>query len=307
MELRQLRVFAAAAEQLSFTLAAHAFSMSQSAVSQHVASLEQELRQPLFKRLGRQLLLTDAGRRFYGNVRGALDLLDEAQQGLSGQSPLVGGTLRIASCTIPPDSFLPEVLAAFHQRYPTIRESLVVSDSVTATQTVAAGEADVAFVVKAPQDEHLRVESVACENLALVMAPDHPLASQAELPAEALRDQPFVMRETGSGTRECVERLLESAGIAPSSIQVVLETNSTEAVCGAVKEGLGIAFVALGAVRDEICQGRLVSKEVRNMRGSVHIYQVTDSRRIPTPVAKTFLTFLFGKLASGQRMGGDST
>ena len=292
MELRQLQTFTLAAELLSFTRAARALGVSQPAVSQQVAALERELGVSLFQRSGRTITLSNAGWNLYPYARKALDLIDQARDSLAETPRTLKGRLRIASCTIPPESFLPEVLAAFHQLFPEVLESVSVSDSAEATQAVKSGQADLGFVVVPPNGSGLRIRAVACHELVLVASPEHPFAHARTISVSDLRGEGFVLREQGSGTRHCVEEVLQDAGIPPADLNVTMETNSNDAIRGALRQGTGIAFLSRAAVEDEISQGRLVALKVRDLRPRVHIYLITDSQRVPTPQARAFLAFL---------------
>lgn len=150
MELRQLRTFTMAAELQSFTRAAEAMSVTQPAVSQQIRMLEHELGTALFERRGRGVALNDAGWHLYEYARKALDILDQASREMGATISIVTGTIRIASCTVASETFLPEVLAAFRRSYPDVLESVNVSDTAQATRAVETGAVDVGFVVVPP-------------------------------------------------------------------------------------------------------------------------------------------------------------
>jgi DNA-binding transcriptional LysR family regulator len=113
MELYHLQSFVAAAESQSFTSAAKVVAITQAAVSQHIAALERELGCARFHREGRKMIPTDAGRRLYDRARKILDLIDEARHDIGKPPASVRGTLRIASCTVPPSRFFPICWPAF--------------------------------------------------------------------------------------------------------------------------------------------------------------------------------------------------
>ena len=292
MELRQLRIFAMAAELQNFTKTAAAMGVSQPAVSQQIATLEQELCIALFNRRGRRVTLTDAGQHMYEYTRKALELLDKAGQEIGDSSDVVSGTVEIACCTVPPESFLPGLLAAFRKVYPQIFESVKVSDSARATQEIEKGDADVGFVVVRPQTTKLRAKAVSCHELVLVVGANHRFVRRGWIDVEDLRHEQFILREVGSGTRQCVEQALLDTGFSPADLNVALETNSNDAIRRGVAENLGIAFLQKETVHDDLDQGRLVAVKTDAFHVRVTTYLVTDPQRVPTQVVRAFLDFI---------------
>lgn len=298
MELRQLRTFAMAAEFENFTRTAEAMAVTQPAVSQQVAALELELGVSLFQRRGRRIKLTDAGRYLYRYTHQALDLLDSASREIATTRHIVSGTVRIASSQIPSETFLPQLLTAFRQVYPQIRESVSLSDTAEATKAVETGAADVGFVVVQPQGECLLAKAVACHELVLVVSPEHQFAQRKKkkqskkIAAEQLRGEAFILPNPGSGTRQCVERGLQDAGVSPSELTIALETNSPDVIREAVKQGSGLAFLSLAAALDDISRGRLVAVSVEDLHARLNIYFVTNPQHVPTPAVRMFLEFL---------------
>ncbi|HUG89893.1 MAG TPA: LysR substrate-binding domain-containing protein, partial [Planctomycetaceae bacterium] len=257
MELRHLQTFAAATELQSFTKASRTLSLTQAAVSQHIAALERELRVSLFTRLGRSVTPTETGRRLYAYARRILDLLDEAEREVGHVPPSVRGTLHIAASTVPAESVLPELLLDFHGRYPDVRAQVDVSDSAGATRAVESDAAELGFIGEPPHTSKLAAVPVAQDELVLVLPPEHPLARSPRLKAKSLRELPFILREPGSGSRRCVEHALEAAGLSPGDLHVVMEMNSNDAIRQAVERGVGAAFLSRHTLARDLDEGRL--------------------------------------------------
>jgi DNA-binding transcriptional LysR family regulator len=291
MELSQLRMFAMAAELQSFTRAAEAMFVTQPAVSQQVAMLEHELGVSLFQRSGRGVVLTPAGRNMYDYTRSALELLDAARHEIGVTPDVVSGTVHVASCTIPSEIFLPGLLADFRRAYPQIRQSVTVSGAAEAARAVETGNADLAFIVVQPPGDHLSTTMIACHVLVLVVSPEHRLAQCHLVTADQLRDEPFVMREAGSGTRQCIEQALMDIGISRNTLTIALETNSDSTIRGAVKQGVGLAFLSPTTIQDDIDHGRLVAVAT-DVHVRINIYLVSDPQHVPTPAVRAFLTFI---------------
>jgi DNA-binding transcriptional LysR family regulator len=120
-QLPHLETFARAAELSSFTACARALGLTQAAVSQRIAALEQELGVSLFRRQGGRVLLTDEGRRLHGYAQRIRELHRQARQEVSGKPVPLTGELSLAASSVPGEHLLPELLAAFRQRSPTSR------------------------------------------------------------------------------------------------------------------------------------------------------------------------------------------
>lgn len=291
MDLHQIESFVTAAELQSFTRAAQQLSVTQSAVSQHIAAIEKELRVALFERTGRAVVPTADGRVFYQFARQILDLVAKARETLGGVAPQLTGEVRIAASTVPAEALLPELLAEFRLAHPEIHESVAISDSVAATLAVESGNADVGIVGEFPRSPRLCARAVADDELVPVVGPGHPLAASKRVAVGQLQEEPFIVREVGSGSRHCVEQALEQAGCEASSLRIAMEMNSNEAIRQAVARGTGIAFLSLTFVQRDLDDGRLVRIDLRGVRPQRSLYLITDSERLPTLAVRAFLGF----------------
>lgn len=292
MEFRHLKTFARAAELESFTQAARCLELTQAAVSQHVAALEKELSVSLFERSRRAVHLTDSGRRLYDYARQILDLVEKVQQEIGTAEATISGTLRIATSTVPAELVLPELLVEFRRLYPEVCESVTVSDSATAAASVEAGEADVGFVGEMPRSSRLRAKAIYSDELVPVVSSGHRLAQKKKMSLANLRREPIIVREEGSGSRRCVERALEAAGIAPGELSIVMEINSNEAIRAAVERGVGTAFLSRGLVEHQAPGTGVVPVTVKGFRARRQLYVVTDPERMPSLIVREFLDFL---------------
>ncbi len=298
MDLRHLETFAAAAEHGSFTRAAQSLSITQAAVSKHVAALEEQLQVTLFERSGRSMALTEAGQRLYDHARRIFDLMDEAALDLGQAAASVHGTLRIAASSVPAQSLVPKLLAEFHELYPDVHESVVVSDSAEATAAVENAAAEVGIVGEMPNSPRIRARPIADDELVLVVSPHHPLAVRRKVTLAELRQAPLIVREAGSGSQHCVERALDAAGLAPGQLQVAMQMNSIDAIRAAVASGAGAAFLSRDTVQRDVDDGRLVPVPVQGVRARRQLYLITNIKRIPTPAGRAFATFVEQRLAA---------
>lgn len=207
--------------------------------------------------------------------------------------------MRIASCTFSPESILPEILGAFQQAYPQVHESVSVSDTAEATLAVEVGAADLGFVAIRPKATRLQAKLIHSEELLLVAPTQHRLAKCRNVTAKELRQEPLIFRERSSGTRQCVEQAFLDANIRVHELVIVLETNSNDAIRGAVKQGIGVAFLSRTATRDDISQGRLIAVNVADLHIRMHLYLITDPQRLPTPAVRVFRNFVESRTKVG--------
>ena len=246
--LHRLRVFHAVARRESYSRAAEDLHISQPAVSKHVLDLEAELGATLFHRLGRRIVLTEAGRLMADYAQRIFSLADEARRALEEIQGLERGTLRLGASTTPGCYLLPRVLAAFRARYPRLAISLEILASHDVVDRILRQDLDLGFV-GATFAADLHVQPYMEDELVLVLRPGHPLAPSRSLSREALERETFILRDAASGTRTMAEAELKAQGIL---IRHSLELRSVEAVKQAVAEGLGISFISRHAVALEI-------------------------------------------------------
>jgi len=289
MELRHLTSFTAVAEQRSFTRAAATLGLTQAAVSQQVASLEKELAVRLFERRPKGVELTEAGERLYGYAQQILDLLANAKADLGKAPRTISGELRIAASTVPAESLLPELLADFRARFPHATESLAVTDSSVAARSVESGDADIGFVGDLPDNSPLQATVVSQDDLCLVVALDHPWATRRRATLKQLAQEPFIVREPGSGTRRCIERALENHGTSLATLSIVMEANSNRAIHDAVARRVGVAFLSSQSAG---ASDQVVPIQVRGFHPRRNIFLVHSSQRTLPAVARAFLTFV---------------
>ena len=248
LNLHRLRVFHAVARRESYSRAAEDLRISQPAVSKHVLDLEEELGAKLFHRLGRRIVLTEAGRLMTDYAQRIFLLADEARRALEELQGLERGRLHLGASSTPGNYLLPKALAAFQAKYPRLEVSLNIMASHDVVEQVLRQDLDLGFV-GATFSADLHVQPYVEDELILILRPGHPLASIRTISREALEKETFVLRDVASGTRTVAEAELKVRGIA---IRRLLELRSVEAVKQAAAEGLGISFISRYAIALEV-------------------------------------------------------
>ncbi|QDQ02373.1 LysR family transcriptional regulator [Lysinibacillus fusiformis] len=256
MELRQLKTFHTLATTLNFTRAAEVQNYVPSTVTMQMKSLEDELGVKLVDRLGKKVALTDAGRSFLGYVDHILCELEEAQYAVK-QSGEMTGTLTISADETLCTYRLPAVLRRFRLRYPGVRLMFRPLSKPNLKQSLREGNADIIFMLDEMKGEAgICGEKVRDELFYLLVAPEHPLASQTNLLIDDFNGETFLLTEQGCSYRMFFERSLSQKAMGNIT---ELEFNSAEAIKQCAKIGMGIAILPEMAVAAELNRGELVT------------------------------------------------
>jgi DNA-binding transcriptional LysR family regulator len=292
---RRLQVFHAVAKSLSFTKAAERLFMTQPAVTSQIRQLEDHVGTRLFDRSHGGISLTQAGVVALDYAERILALTTELETRLKEIGGRVSGTLAIGASTTIAEFLLPRVIGEFMKCYPEVLPHVFVGNSESVQTRIEERTLDLGFI---EGDSHIPtlVSEVCCEDeLRVVCVPAHPLASQASVTAGALREFPYISRETGSGTRQVTDRYLQKSGVAPDTLNTVVELGSPEAIKGLVATGLGFAIISRAAVRKEVALGQLVQIPLapRLVR---YLSVVNAKERFHSQMVTTFIAFAKSRL-----------
>ncbi len=286
--LHQLKVFEATARHGSFTRAAEELYLTQPTVSIQVKQLTKAVGLPLFEQIGKRLYLTQAGQKLLDTCQEIFQGLDQFEMSIADLKGMKQGQLRLAVITTA-KYFVPRLLGPFCKRYPGIDISLKVTNHQRIQESMAANEDDLYIISQPPSQPDLSIHPFL-ENPLIVLAPTgHPLARKKNIPIEALNNEPFIMREPGSGTRRAVEKLFGEESI---EVKVSLELGSNEAIKQAIAGGLGISVLSQHTIISEGTTGEFAILDVQGFPIERHWYVANLSGKQLSVVAETFLQFL---------------
>ncbi len=258
MTLDQLRIFVAVAERQHVTRAAEALNLTQSAVSSVVTTLEGRHGVALFDRVGRNIVLNEAGATFLVEAKAILARVEAAQDALDDLGGLKRGRLSIHASQTIAGWWLPARLTRFHQAHPGIRIEVSIGNTREVADAVLEGCAELGLVEGELNEPALSRSVLDHDELVLVVAADHPAAQDGAGPPD-LKQMTWVLREPGSGTRSAFETALNQRGLAIDALDVAMTLPGDEAVAAAVEAGAGATVVSRNVVAARLRAGILAA------------------------------------------------
>jgi DNA-binding transcriptional LysR family regulator len=237
---RQLEVFEAIARLGSFTRASEELHLTQPTVSMQMKKLTDAVGLPLFEQVGRRMHLTEAGKELAITAREIMQSLERCDMSIAEMRGLKKGKLRLAVVSTA-KYFVPRILGEFSRQHPGVEVSLKVTNRQRVLER-AAENLDDLYILSQPTSHMELLAKPFMENPLLVMAhPEHPLTHERNIPLQRIAQEPFLMREEGSGTRLSVEQIFSARGLKPN---VRMELGSNEAIKQAIIAGLGISILS---------------------------------------------------------------
>ena len=254
MTLDQLNTFLLASGELNFSRTARLLHLSQSAVSQQIRELEEDLGVTLFERRNRAISLTPGGERLRLLASTIVRDVKRARAELESLKGVPQGVLRIGATMTPGVYLLPHALGRYSQRFPGIRTGLRITHAEELLSLLNAGELDLAVVEEDPAANRTHGwerTPLMQDELVLIVPPEHPWSAREAIAPDELSSQPFIFRQQDSKTRQLILDRLSEAGVAPESLVTRFELSNTEGIKHAVMAGLGVGFVSCFAMAIE--------------------------------------------------------
>ncbi len=255
--LRQLEVFLATAHFQNVSKAADSLAMSQSAASSALKELESQFDILLFDRVGKRLQLNEQGRLIRSRAEALLEQAREVEQALMQHKD--AGAVKVGATLTIGNYLAVSILSRLMAEQPEAEVSLSVANTQQIMERVLNYDLDIGMIEGEVQHSELEIISWREDDLCVFCAPDHALAKQGEISDDDLIDNHWVLRETGSGTRQAFDRALH--GILPN-IKVNLELQHTEAIKNAVSSGLGLGCLSRISLQEAFDRGDLIELNV---------------------------------------------
>lgn len=294
MNLEGLTAFLAVAETGSFTGAAERLFLTQPAISKRIALLEGDLDTPLFDRIGREVRLTQAGDALLPRARAILLTIEDTRRALHNLSGGVDGRLAFGTSHHIGLHRLPPLLREYSARYPKVQLDIRFIDSEDAWDDIGNGEIELGIVTLPPglplsadKISPLRAERIWSDPLAVVAAPEHPLASRGSVTLRALSQHAAILPSDTTFTRRIVDTAFTAKGL---STPVSISTNYLETIKMMVAVGLGWSVLPASMV-----DAQIIALPVQELRIHRNLGVVYHPGRTLSNAARAMLDMLHAR------------
>ena len=296
--LRQLQVFEAIARCSSFTRAAEELHLTQPTVSMQIKKLEECIGVALFEHVGKKIYLTRTGELLQAAAVDVLRTLANFDMAVADEKGLKTGQLKLAVVTAA-KYFAPRVLGKFSAIFPGVDLSLKVTNRERILERMAKNTDDLYIVGNPPMSDEYEFASLI-DNPIVVVAPlNHPLAAETNIPLRRFAQEPFIIREQGSGTRMAVEALFATH---QCKLNVRMDLGSNEAIKQAVASGLGVSALSENLL-STVGEVELAKLDVEHFPIPWHWYVGYPSGKQLSIIARTFLEFMNDEVENALRTG----
>jgi len=268
-------------------------NISQPAISQHIHALEDYYGAKLFERSSKKVELTQAGYTLYQYAKEIMELHRLAKRAVSDLVDLVTGRLTIGASFTIGEYVLPRLLAAFSRKYPDVKFSVTIGNTEFVRERTRESGIDLGLVEGLVDDAQLINEQFLVDELILVVSKHHPLARVSSIGkqeiADQLRNDTFIMREEGSGTRSTVDKVLQNLGIEPAH---VITLGSTQAIKEAVEVNLGVTMLSKWTLNKELKLGSLKPVRIKDYDVTRGFYLIQHRDKFQSKACAEFTRFL---------------
>ena len=292
IEVHELEVFLAAAEEENFSAAARKLHLSQPAISFQIQGLEQRLNIQLFQRMGKRIALTEAGRELLPMAREMVNLSSRIEETMCLQQGIVKGHVKIGCSTSPGKYVLPQLIGAFRKQYPDVLFSVEVMNRQQVEEKLKAKELHIGVLAMCSKEKELECFPFFTDELVLIVAIDHPWAKRDVIQPNELKDAEWILREGGAATRQTVADALAECNIPVDDLRISMELGSVEAVAAAVEAGHGVSVVSRIAVRRSLEMGKIKQITIQGIDASRQILLARNKLRTCTCAQLKFREFI---------------
>ncbi|MFH1702615.1 MAG: selenium metabolism-associated LysR family transcriptional regulator [Nitrospirota bacterium] len=302
MEDHKLKVFCTVAETKSFSKTSEIIHLTQPAVSLQIQALEELYETKLFDRSSSKVTLTPAGEVLYKYAKDILALYVSAEKVIGEMTGLVKGSITIGAGSTIGNYLLPSVISDFRKAHPKIKIHLFVANMQRVIELLNAGNISLGLVEGDVKRQKMVVEKLISDELLVIVPIHHPWSKRKDVSVAELIDEPFILREAGSGTRQTIEKFFARHGITPQNMKVSMVLGSTQAIKEAVENGLGVSIISRWSARKELRFGTLHTLNFKEEKMLRNFSLLTHRNSVSSHAVEEFLSYLksypFDKLLS---------
>lgn len=285
--LHQLQILEAIARLGSFTRAAEELELTQPTISHQIKRLTQTIGMPLLEQMGKQIYLTAAGKEVVASSAIISEQFTQLEIALDELKGLKQGRINLVASTTA-KYVVPRLLGTFRRKHPDIQLALHITNQEGVLARLAKNQDDLYFTGRPPSDLDIELRPIMDNPLVVVAPADCPLARAKNISLKQLAMEPFIFRETGSGTRLVIEKFLADNRV---SVETIMELSSNEAIKQAIAGGLGISVLSQHALDLENKNGLLTILNVEGFPIQRRWYVIYPTGKHLSIAAQTFLDF----------------
>jgi len=289
--LHQLTIFGEVVKYNSITRAAEALHMTQPAVSIQLKKLQEALDVELIQVIGKKLHLTEAGEELYHIQQELNERFEGYEAFISQLKGGLKGKLAISAASTA-KYFLPYLLGEFQKKYPLVDISLKVTNRNEVLEHLNRNEFNLAILTQVPSRDDLEAIPFLENPLVMAAPPGHPLRDQNQINVRDLREETFIFREPGSGTRMVMEEYLAKHGLRPN---VAMELGTNEAVKQAIMAGIGVSLISELSLGPYLEMDRICILDVQGTPISTQWHILYHKGRTHSPATKNFIGYITSK------------
>lgn len=289
INLNQLRAFYQVAKCQNVSLAARQLFVSQPAVTAQVKLFEESCGLKLFKKKGRNLILTDEGETLFNFSKKIFEYEQKIEDAVTQMKELKKGSLRLGSARTYARYFMPFLLTGFRDSFPHIKIHLDEGSSREMIHSLIELKNEVVIIAKADELPNIAFVPFSREELVLILPPNHRLSNRGRIGFEQFAQEPIIMKDPGSGTRKLVDELFAENECSPN---ILMETGDAEIIKLLVQHGEGVSFLVKEAVAVELQEKKLVTVPLKKDSIFLDVSIAYLKNQPLSPPAQAFLNSL---------------
>lgn len=288
MDLWQLNVFCKVVEAKSFSKAGKKIHLSQPTVSSHIKDLETYFDTRLIDRFSRKAEATPAGKLLYEYASQLIALKKEMEHSLGEFLGTQKGNLTVGGSTIPGAYLLPKMIGDFIRHYPQIHIQLEIGDTQQIIQDILNGRLELGIVGATSDDSNIFQRTLVEDKMCLTVPAEHKWSHRKSVTVEELFQEPYIIREKGSGTLKSLMLNMQVKGYDIRDLNIIAVMGSTQAVIQGIKSQVGVSILSNIAAEDDVRAGTLKTLDVAGLELKRCFYLTRHRYKTPSPPSRAF-------------------